>query len=194
MWHSQVSQWMFYKVGTYSYIYPLVMIVSYETLRTLTAYLANCEIGLLLCDEGHRLKNSGKSSLSLATWIDSYTSLRRLADVPGFTRVKRFSACHFDRNTYTGALLPWSKRYCSLILLQNDLSEYFSLLNFANPNFLGTKNDFRKNFENVIIRGRDSLASDAVKSQSEKKLKELGGLVTKFIIRRTNDLLSKYRA
>ena len=76
---------------------------------------------------------------------------------------------------------------------QNDLSEYFSLLNFANPNFLGTKNDFRKNFENVIIRGRDSLASDAVKSQSEKKLKELGGLVTKFIIRRTNDLLSKYR-
>jgi len=36
-----------------------VMIVSYETLRTLTVHLANCKIGLLLCDEGHRLKNSG---------------------------------------------------------------------------------------------------------------------------------------
>lgn len=35
------------------------MIVSYETLRTLKDYLANCSIGLLLCDEGHRLKNSG---------------------------------------------------------------------------------------------------------------------------------------
>jgi len=35
------------------------MIVSYETLRTLTVHLANCKIGLLLCDEGHRLKNSG---------------------------------------------------------------------------------------------------------------------------------------
>ena len=34
------------------------MIVSYETLRSLTAHLANCSIGLLLCDEGHRLKNS----------------------------------------------------------------------------------------------------------------------------------------
>jgi len=78
-------------------------------------------------------------------------------------------------------------------LSQNDLSEYFSLLNFANPNFLGSKNDFRKNFENAIIRGRDSLASDGVKAESEKKLKELGNLVTKFIIRRTNDLLSKYR-
>ncbi len=77
--------------------------------------------------------------------------------------------------------------------MQNDLSEYFSLLSFANPNFLGTKNDFRKNFENAIIRGRDSMASDAVKAQCEKKLKELGGQVMKFIIRRTNDLLSKYR-
>jgi len=37
----------------------LVMIVSYETLRTLTVHLTNCKIGLLLCDEGHRLKNSG---------------------------------------------------------------------------------------------------------------------------------------
>ena len=37
------------------------------------------------------------------------------------------------------------------------------------------------------------MASDKTKAECEKKLKELGGLVTKFIIRRTNDLLSKYR-
>jgi DNA repair and recombination RAD54-like protein len=40
----------------------VVMIVSYETLRTLTVHLNNCKIGLLLCDEGHRLKNSGRPS------------------------------------------------------------------------------------------------------------------------------------
>ncbi|TRM59942.1 P-loop containing nucleoside triphosphate hydrolase protein [Schizophyllum amplum] len=134
-----------------------VMIVSYETLRSLGGYLANCTIGLLLCDEGHRLKNSENQT---------YTALAAL-------NVRR-------RVILTGTPI------------QNDLSEYFSLLNFANPNFLGTKNDFRKNYENVIIRGRDSLATDHEKTESEKKLKELGGLVTKFIIRRTNDLLSKY--
>ncbi|KAJ7905599.1 DNA repair protein, SNF2 family [Mycena olivaceomarginata] len=134
-----------------------VMIVSYETLRNLTAHLAGCSIGLLLCDEGHRLKNSDSLTFQSLMSLD----------------VKR-------RVILTGTPI------------QNDLSEYFSLLNFANPNFLGTKNDFRKNFENLIIRGRDSEASDGVKAESEKKLKELGGLVTKFIIRRTNDLLSKY--
>ncbi|KAJ7509970.1 DNA repair protein, SNF2 family [Mycena galericulata] len=134
-----------------------VMIVSYETLRTLSAHLANCSIGLLLCDEGHRLKNSDSLTFQSLNALD----------------VKR-------RVILTGTPI------------QNDLSEYFSLLNFANPNFLGTKNDFRKNFENLIIRGRDSEASNDVKAESEKKLKELGGLVTKFIIRRTNDLLSKY--
>ena len=72
------------------------------------------------------------------------------------------------------------------------MSEYFSLLNFANPNFLGSKADFRRNFELAIIRGRDSDATDKAKENCEAKLKELGGLVSKFIIRRTNDLLSKY--
>ncbi|KAG7092566.1 DNA repair protein rhp54 [Marasmius oreades] len=134
-----------------------VMIVSYETLRTLSEYLANCTIGLLLCDEGHRLKNSDSLTFQALNALN----------------VKR-------RVILTGTPV------------QNDLSEYFSLLNFANPNLLGSKIDFRKNFENSIIRGRDASASDDVKAESERKLKELGGLVTKFIIRRTNDLLSKY--
>ena len=77
--------------------------------------------------------------------------------------------------------------------IQNDLSEYFALLNFANPEYLGTKLDFKKNFESKILRGRDADASEKDKLESDVKLKELGGLVSKFIIRRTNDLLSKYR-
>ncbi|KAG6898351.1 hypothetical protein C0992_009026 [Termitomyces sp. T32_za158] len=65
-------------------------------------------------------------------------------------------------------------------------AEYFSLLSFANPNFLGSKNDFRKNFENLIIRGRDAEATDEVKAKSEEKLKELGGLVTNFSSKHAN--------
>jgi DNA repair and recombination protein RAD54 and RAD54-like protein len=135
----------------------LVMIVSYETLRTLSTELANCEIGLLVCDEGHRLKNGDSLTFTTLTGL----------------RVQR-------RVILSGTPI------------QNDLSEYFSLLNFANPNYLGSKAEFRKNFENAIIRGRDVDASDTIKEASEAKLKELGALVSPFIIRRTNELLSKY--
>lgn len=76
--------------------------------------------------------------------------------------------------------------------IQNDLSEYFSLLNFANPDYLGSRMDFRKNYELAILRGRDADATDKEKENSEAKLKELAERVSKFIIRRTNDLLSKY--
>lgn len=37
--------------------FNIVLIISYETLRSYTKYLKKSPIGLLLCDEGHRLKN-----------------------------------------------------------------------------------------------------------------------------------------
>jgi DNA repair and recombination RAD54-like protein len=37
-----------------------VLIISYESLRDHAKTLKNSPIGLLLCDEGHRLKNSCK--------------------------------------------------------------------------------------------------------------------------------------
>ena len=43
-----------------------VLIVSYERLRMLNKELGQTEIGLLLADEGHRLKNSGSSFIRLA--------------------------------------------------------------------------------------------------------------------------------
>lgn len=44
-----------------TYDESVVIIVSYEKLRLLTDELGQTEIGLLLADEGHRLKNSGES-------------------------------------------------------------------------------------------------------------------------------------
>ncbi|KAF8343917.1 DNA repair protein, SNF2 family [Cantharellus anzutake] len=134
-----------------------VMIVSYETLRSLAPQLKNCPVGLLLADEGHRLKNS-----------DNQT----------------FQALN-DLNVQRRVVITGTP-------IQNDLSEYFSLLDFANPNFLGSRNEFRRRFENAIIKGRDADSSAADKTASIERMRELNELVTKFIIRRTNDLLSKY--
>lgn len=134
-----------------------VIIVSYETLRLYVDELKHCKIGLMLCDEGHRLKNGDSQTF---TALNSLNVTRRviLSGTP----------------------------------IQNDLSEYFSLISFANPEILGTRLEFRKRFEIPILRGRDADATDKDRKRGDECLSELLGIVNKFIIRRTNDILSKY--
>ncbi|KAJ3332247.1 hypothetical protein HDU76_000838 [Blyttiomyces sp. JEL0837] len=127
------------------------------TLRAYGDTLAKTEIGLMLCDEGHRLKN--KDSLT-------YQSLNRL-NVP-------------RRVILSGTPI------------QNDLTEYFSLLSFVCPGVLGSESDFRKKYENPILRGRDAEASELDRKKSEDTLMELQTLANRFIIRRTADLLTKF--
>ncbi|KAK4222393.1 DNA repair protein rhp54 [Podospora fimiseda] len=134
-----------------------VIIVSYETLRLYVDELKGTPIGLMLCDEGHRLKNG--DSLT-------FTALNNL-------------------NVSRRVILSGTP-------IQNDLSEYFSLISFANPDLLGTRLEFRKRFEIPILRGRDADATEAERKKGDECLSELLAIVNKFIIRRTNDILSKY--
>ncbi|KID92559.1 recombinational repair protein [Metarhizium guizhouense ARSEF 977] len=134
-----------------------VIIVSYETLRLNVEELKHTKIGLLFCDEGHRLKNSDSNTFNALNSLD----------------VSR-------RVILTGTPI------------QNDLTEYFSLTSFANPDLLGSRLEFRKRFEIPILRGRDADASESDRQRGDVCTAELLGIVNKFLIRRTNDILSKY--
>ena len=151
---TQLRQW---SVASGRAVVRPVLIVSYETLRLNVGELCNTPIGLLLCDEGHRLKN-GESQ--------TFEALNGL-------------------NVSRRVILSGTP-------IQNDLSEYFSLLNFANPSLLGTRMEFRKQYELPILRGRDAAGTEADQKKGNERLAELLALVNKFIIRRTNDILSKY--
>ena len=151
---TQLRQWC---VASGRAVVRPVLIVSYETLRLNVGELNNTPIGLLLCDEGHRLKN-GESQ--------TFEALNGL-------------------NVSRRVILSGTP-------IQNDLSEYFSLLNFANPSLLGTRMEFRKQYELPILRGRDAAGTEADQLKGNERLAELLALVNKFIIRRTNDILSKY--
>lgn len=150
----QLRQW---SIATGRAVSRPVLIVSYESLRMYVDELKHTQIGLLLCDEGHRLKNSESQTFTALTGL----------------------------NVQKRVILSGTP-------IQNDLSEYFSLLNFANPDYLGSRMDFRKKFEIPILRGRDADGTDADRKKGDECLKELLGMVNKFIIRRTNDILSKY--
>ncbi|KAI1261986.1 DNA repair protein rhp54 [Xylariaceae sp. FL1019] len=150
----QLRQWA---ISTGRAVTRPVIIVSYETLRLNVEELKNTQIGLMLCDEGHRLKNGDSQTF---TALNSLNVTRRviLSGTP----------------------------------IQNDLSEYFALISFANPGLLGSRLEFRKRYEIPILRGRDADASEKDRERGDERLGELLGVVNKFIIRRTNDILSKY--
>ncbi|RMZ81328.1 hypothetical protein DV738_g2303, partial [Chaetothyriales sp. CBS 135597] len=151
---SQLKQWA---IVSGRQVTRPVLIVSYESLRLNIDELKDVKIGLLLCDEGHRLKNADSNTYMALTGL----------------------------NVERRVILSGTP-------IQNDLTEYFALLDFANPGYLGTRTDFRKKFELPILRGRDAAGSDQDREKGEVATKELGEAVNKFIIRRTNDILSKY--
>ncbi|XP_072379893.1 DNA repair and recombination protein RAD54-like [Diabrotica undecimpunctata] len=134
-----------------------VLIISYETFRMHADILHKSEIGLVLCDEGHRLKNC-------------------------------------ENQTYRALMGLKAKRRVLLsgTPIQNDLLEYFSLIHFVNEGLLGNASEFKKKFENYIIRGQDSMATDLERQHASERLIELTTIVNKCLIRRTASLLTKY--
>ncbi|GMR55663.1 hypothetical protein PMAYCL1PPCAC_25858, partial [Pristionchus mayeri] len=124
-----------------------VCILSYECFRMYSDVLQKGEVGLIICDEGHRLKNS-----------DNLT-------------YKALSAVQCVRRVLISGT-P----------IQNDLLEYLSLLNFVNPGLLGTTSEFKKKFENVILRGRDAEATDEQQKKGDEATTEMAAIVSKINI------------
>ncbi|XP_055594496.1 DNA repair and recombination protein RAD54-like [Uranotaenia lowii] len=134
-----------------------VLIISYETFRLYSHILNASEVGAVLCDEGHRLKNCENLT---------YQALMGL-------------------KTNRRVLLSGTP-------IQNDLTEYYSLLHFVNPGMLGTTNEFRKQFEIPILRGQDANSTEEDRKKANERLQELSAMVNKCMIRRTSSLLTKY--
>lgn len=76
--------------------------------------------------------------------------------------------------------------------IQNDLSEFFMMVDFINPGLLGTYKTFMKEFELPIERSRQPGASTKDLEKGEARNEELASLTSKFILRRSADILSRY--
>ncbi|WVZ73525.1 hypothetical protein U9M48_021822, partial [Paspalum notatum var. saurae] len=88
------------------------------------------------------------------------------------------------------AALPCARRILlSGTPMQNDLEEFFSMVNFTNPGVLGDASYFRRYYEAPIICGREPTASAEEKKLGSERSAELSA---KFILRRTNALLSNH--
>ncbi|KAG8072506.1 hypothetical protein GUJ93_ZPchr0006g44886 [Zizania palustris] len=91
------------------------------------------------------------------------------------------------------AALPCKRRILlSGTPMQNDLEEFFSMVNFTNPGVLGDATYFRRYYEAPIICGREPTSSAEENNLGSERSAELSAKVNQFILRRTNALLSNH--
>ncbi|RZC59547.1 hypothetical protein C5167_006860, partial [Papaver somniferum] len=76
--------------------------------------------------------------------------------------------------------------------MQNDLEEFFAMVNFTNPGILGDAAYFRRYYESQIISGREPTSTEEERNLSVERSAELSTKVNQFILRRTNALLSNH--
>lgn len=76
--------------------------------------------------------------------------------------------------------------------MQNDLEEFYAMVNFTNPGVLGDAAYFRRYYEMPIICGREPTATEEEKKLGDERSAELSAKVNQFILRRTNALLSNH--
>ncbi|BDA44096.1 DNA repair and recombination protein RAD54B [Coccomyxa sp. Obi] len=76
--------------------------------------------------------------------------------------------------------------------LQNNLEEFFALVNFVNPDLLGSMSTFRRIFGDPITQSRDRGATPEEVALGQQRSAELQRRVDAFILRRTNDINAAY--
>lgn len=76
--------------------------------------------------------------------------------------------------------------------MQNDLEEFFAMVDFTNPGVLGTQEDFRKKTLFPILRGREPDATDKQKQRMLDIQQEMSATVNNFILRRVNTLNAEH--
>ncbi|XP_032415090.1 DNA repair and recombination protein RAD54B isoform X1 [Xiphophorus hellerii] len=134
-----------------------VLVISYEMLLRCLEPIQKVEFGLIICDEGHRLKNSSIKTSSAVSSLN----------------------CH-RRVILTGTPV------------QNDLQEFYAIIEFVNPGILGSTTAYRKVYEEPILHSRQPSCSEDERVLGEERAAELSRLTGMFILRRTQEIINRY--
>jgi DNA repair and recombination protein RAD54B len=76
--------------------------------------------------------------------------------------------------------------------IQNDLTEFYALIEFCNPGILGSQATFRNVYEQPIAQSYQSNATQEEVTIGKQRLQELMKLSNLFYLRRTQEINNKY--
>ncbi|RMY82936.1 hypothetical protein D0862_11858 [Hortaea werneckii] len=76
--------------------------------------------------------------------------------------------------------------------IQNDLAEFYTMVDFVNPGLLNKYSTFKREFETPILKSQQPGASAQDLEKGEARSEELANITGMFILRRTAEILAKY--
>jgi DNA repair and recombination protein RAD54B len=76
--------------------------------------------------------------------------------------------------------------------IQNDLGEFFTMVDFVNPGLLNTYPVFKKLYETPMVKARQPGAGKKVTELGKGRSEALSALTGMFVLRRTSEILSAY--
>jgi len=128
-----------------------VLILSYELFRMHVKVINKAgKIGMLVVDEGHRLKNTSGSQILTALNSIEVESRILITGTP----------------------------------IQNNLSEFYNVANFAVPNILGDLPTFRRLYDRPMSTANQKNASTSQKQKGRQQSKALDAITSTFVLRR----------
>ncbi|OWZ23172.1 DNA repair and recombination protein [Phytophthora megakarya] len=149
--------------------------------------------------EGSKRSRPGFSAQVL---IISYETFRmhaqKFADTPACCDLLICDEAHRLKNANSQINKALSSLACRKRVLlsgtpmQNDLEEFFAMVDFTNPNILGTPSEFRKNYLGPILIGREPDSTDRERGVAQSCSAMLCEIVNQFILRRGNILNAKH--
>ncbi|PWY99646.1 hypothetical protein BCV70DRAFT_139465, partial [Testicularia cyperi] len=101
-----------------------------------------------------------------------------------------------SKNTKTAEAFKELHIECRIILsgtpIQNDLSEFYAMVDFVSPTLLNTYEKFKSIFEEPIMRSRAQHCSREVRALGRARADALKAITNDVILRRTADILVNY--
>ncbi|CAD7080827.1 unnamed protein product [Hermetia illucens] len=169
-WNEEITKWLSCE-RLFSYVvdsknklkqYPNTshipfVITSYEMLLKNINDFQKIKFDLLICDEGHRLKNN---------------------------EIK-VSVCLRQLNVPRRIILSGTP-------IQNDLQEFYSLVDFVNPGVLGDYQEYKQKYETPIVQSQAPDASEEIKAMGKERAEELSRITNQFVLRRTQNINKEY--
>jgi DNA repair and recombination protein RAD54B len=137
-------------------------------------------IDIIIGDEGHRLKDP---ALKISQALSALPAKMRILLSGTPIQVGLFIT--YSPSTRRSLVLT---QIAGSLFVQNDLGEFFAMINFVNPSILGTTNQFNNVYQSAIQLGREPGASKEEVLIAQSRSEQLSRLTSSFILRRTSEV------